>query len=423
MRVNPILQRCGNGKGQKNLNMSIHMLPSLLFQNRVGTSYSRDCIQTSVNINILILLASIPNIRNQYESMPSYFFHLLFELYSSDFLKSIPESEGLVIEVPAKSGPCFLPPKDFNIFNTKALPDHTSKKGSLKKLADSKQSAHGEEEVELIPASVERQKAKQSVHNNTAGGHRGAHIDFRFGRVSVESVDIVAINSNAISNSAQEGTSMGPHRQPITNSLLKPSLAVSYSAAATTSTAEASISPPSPNKQLSQGRVGAVSSPLKARFIVLNPKTTEFGYGVVHLYRDREETEGIYPTPESVNGSTVGSAVSSSSPSLSHNTKPTENGASKSNGVEEALKTVAILAVPSYMTASDFMGFVGEETRENASHFRMIRTGQANRYMVLVRFREAEKARVFVKSFNGKVFNSMEVSDSVTPLTLKRYID
>jgi len=354
--------------------------------------------------------------------MPSYFFHLLFELYPPESLKSIPAFEGVAREGLAEASPCFLPSRGFNIFNTKALPDHTSKKVSLKKGADRTQGAHREkEEEELIPASIERQKAKQlqSEHNNTVGGQRGTHIDFRFGKVSVESVDIVAVNS---SSPAQEGTSMGPHRQPITNSLLKPSPTVSYSAAATTSTAEISVSPPTSNKQLPRGRVGAATSPLKARFVALNPKTTEFGHGVVHLYRDGEETEGIYPTPESVNGDTIGSTKtppSYSSPSSSHNTQPTGNEASKRNGIDqEALKTVAILAVPSYMTASDFMGFVGEETRENASHFRMIRTGQANRYMVLIRFRAAEKTRDFVKSFNGKVFNSMEVSDGVIPLKI-----
>ncbi|KAF8425969.1 RING-10 protein [Tirmania nivea] len=347
--------------------------------------------------------------------MPSYFFHLLFELYSPDSLKSIPAFEGLVREGPTEASTCFLPPKDFNIFNTKALPDHTSKKVSIRKVAERNQGAHGKKvEEELIPASLERQKAKKlhSEHNNTVGGQRGTHIDFRFGSVSLESVDIVAVNSNATPSLVQEWTSMGPHRQPITNSLLKPSPTVSYSAAATTSTAETSVSPPSSNKQLPRGRVGAATSPLKARFIALNPKTTELGHGVVHLYRDGEETEGLYPTPESVNEDTIGftkTLPSYLSPSSSLNTQVTRNEAFKSNGIDqEALKTVAILAVPSYMTASDFMGFVGEETRENVSHFRMIRTGQANRYMVLIRFREAKKARDFVKSFNGKVFNSME---------------
>lgn len=127
-------------------------------------------------------------------------------------------------------------------------------------------------------------------------------------------------------------------------------------------------------------------SAAKAHFIPLESKNTEFGYGVVHLYRDVYETPGLY--------------------------NPEQNPITGKDGEaedEDALTTIAILAVPSYMTPSDFMGFVGEETRDTVSHFRMIRTGKANRYMVLMKFRRKEDAKVFVTEFNGKVFNSMEV--------------
>jgi BRCA1-associated protein len=61
------------------------------------------------------------------------------------------------------------------------------------------------------------------------------------------------------------------------------------------------------------------------------------------------------------------------------------------------------------MSPSDFLGFVGEGTRDDVSHFRMIRTARANRYMVLMKFRSGKKAREWQKEWNGKVFNSMEV--------------
>ncbi|CBF85985.1 putative RING and UBP finger domain protein [Aspergillus nidulans FGSC A4] len=70
--------------------------------------------------------------------------------------------------------------------------------------------------------------------------------------------------------------------------------------------------------------------------------------------------------------------------------------------------TLCILAVPSYMSASDLLGFVGEATMDDVSHFRMIRTARANRYMVLMKFRSGKKAREWQKEWNGKVFNSME---------------
>jgi BRCA1-associated protein len=84
--------------------------------------------------------------------------------------------------------------------------------------------------------------------------------------------------------------------------------------------------------------------------------------------------------------------------------------AGKRTGTPEEENVLAILAVPSYMTANDFMGFVGEKQRSQVSHFRMIRTEAANRYMVLLKFRTNEVAKDFHSGFNGKAFNSMEVT-------------
>jgi BRCA1-associated protein len=65
------------------------------------------------------------------------------------------------------------------------------------------------------------------------------------------------------------------------------------------------------------------------------------------------------------------------------------------------------------MTPSDFLGFMGEQTREEVSHFRLIRTSRANKYMVLMKFREAERARAWRKEWDGKAFNSMEVRERI----------
>lgn len=116
----------------------------------------------------------------------------------------------------------------------------------------------------------------------------------------------------------------------------------------------------------------------KGKFIPSNIKDTEVGWGVVHLYRDGQETPGLYEdVPEA-------------------------------GFKEEECTTLCILAVPSYMTPSDFLGFVGEQTREGVSHFRLIRTSRANKFMVLMKFRDAKKAREWRKEWNGKPFNSME---------------
>jgi BRCA1-associated protein len=85
---------------------------------------------------------------------------------------------------------------------------------------------------------------------------------------------------------------------------------------------------------------------------------------------------------------------------------------------DEDCTTLCILAVPSYMSPSDFLGFVGEQTRDDVSHFRMIKTARANRYMVLMKFRSGRKARDWQREWNGKVFNSMEVS-----FTARSYVE
>jgi hypothetical protein len=128
------------------------------------------------------------------------------------------------------------------------------------------------------------------------------------------------------------------------------------------------------------------SSPTRGRFIQLNsdtdsPVSPDFAFGIIHLYRDLTNTRDAEIT-------SVG----------------------RRKGTPEEENVLAILAVPSYMTANDFMGFVGERQQDQVSHFRLIRTDAANRYMVLLKFRTSESAKAFHKEFDGKAYNSMEVS-------------
>lgn len=119
----------------------------------------------------------------------------------------------------------------------------------------------------------------------------------------------------------------------------------------------------------------------KGTFIPSKVKDTDVGWGVVHLYRDGNETPGLYDDVPGADG----------------------------DFKEEECTTLCILAVPSYMTPSDLLGYVGEQTRDDVSHFRLIKTARANKYMVLMKFREAKKAREWRKAWNGKAFNSMDV--------------
>lgn len=120
----------------------------------------------------------------------------------------------------------------------------------------------------------------------------------------------------------------------------------------------------------------------KGRYVPLDRGTTDSVWGIVHLYRDAEEHQGRREGFLNANATSASDADCT---------------------------TLAILAVPSYMAPSDLLGFVGENSREMISHFRMIRTARANRYMVLMKFRRAREARRWQEEWNGRLFNTMEV--------------
>ncbi|KAL9601946.1 MAG: hypothetical protein Q9219_002170 [cf. Caloplaca sp. 3 TL-2023] len=133
----------------------------------------------------------------------------------------------------------------------------------------------------------------------------------------------------------------------------------------------------------------------KGRFEPLNSDEKNLGWGIVRLFRDAEETPGLYDdTPQN---------KSKGSRGIPRTAKGEELGFR-----EEDCDTLCILAVPSYLTPSDFLGFVGERTRDEVSHFRMIRTEKGNRYMVLMKFRSGKKARAWRKEWDGKPFDGME---------------
>lgn len=116
-------------------------------------------------------------------------------------------------------------------------------------------------------------------------------------------------------------------------------------------------------------------APYKALHVTAQSELCELGMGRIHLYRADSDL------PASI--SDVKPAATSS-------------------------MVAAVLAVPSYMTSADFVGYLGEAVQKEMSHLRMIRTEEANRYMVLIKFRRPEHAVHFVKHFNGRPFNSVD---------------
>ncbi|QKX55634.1 uncharacterized protein TRUGW13939_02731 [Talaromyces rugulosus] len=144
----------------------------------------------------------------------------------------------------------------------------------------------------------------------------------------------------------------------------------------------------------------------KGKYVPLDQTLPDSIFGIVHLYRDAKETPSLAVDdyPSYLKGS------SAARQPRDHNGGEDRQsfGGSSMSLPDDDCTTLCILAVPSYMSPSDFLGFVGEATRDEVSHFRMIKTARANRYMVLMKFRNGKKARDWQRDWNGKVFNSME---------------
>ncbi|RDW81066.1 putative RING and UBP finger domain protein [Aspergillus mulundensis] len=156
----------------------------------------------------------------------------------------------------------------------------------------------------------------------------------------------------------------------------------------------------------------------KGQYTPLDQKTSDSIWGIVHLYRDAHETPflGADEYPAELKGSSAAAARRSYADNTEYGvssgsverTSGLGSDSSSTLQPDEECTTLCVLAVPSYMSASDLLGFVGEATMDDVSHFRMIRTARANRYMVLMKFRNGKKAGEWQREWNGKVFNSME---------------
>ncbi|CAG8110482.1 unnamed protein product [Penicillium salamii] len=147
----------------------------------------------------------------------------------------------------------------------------------------------------------------------------------------------------------------------------------------------------------------------RGRYIPLEGEVVDSVCGIVHLYRDTHETPYLNDAEYPVH--LKGSAAAARHP-VERNLPASSKGLAAypfpAQNPDEDCKTLCILAVPSYLSPPDFLGFMGEKTMDDVSHFRMIRTARANRYMVLMKFRSGKQATDWQKEWNGKVFNSME---------------
>lgn len=291
--------------------------------------------------------------------MPSYFFHLKLELYPAPAQSQV-RRPGYTLNHRSHT---FVPVPGSDIFTT-SLPAHKTAKWSSysfpkrpttadgsstsgsdfsssprREVLTGNSESHGD--ALLLPErSLNLQHLPPSPALNPAKlSNEVAAEDWRYGAVSIESIDMEAHAGNKASPA--KGSNSGLHT--------------------------------------------------KALYLPSDPKTTEVGWGVVHLYRDAEETTAL-------------EGDNSARKSLEQSGQ-----LNKDEGFDpEDCTTLCILAVPSWMMPSDLLGFVGDQTREDVTHFRLIRTGRANKYMVLMKFRSAKKAKEWQKAYNGRLFSAAE---------------
>ncbi|KAF8909339.1 BRCA1-associated protein 2-domain-containing protein [Gymnopilus junonius] len=133
---------------------------------------------------------------------------------------------------------------------------------------------------------------------------------------------------------------------------------------------------------------GRAKGPAEATFVPharSKTGTANLPEGTVHVFRDGASK----PTPEELEAKVV-------------NLSLTEGESDHSDGI-----MLGVLAVPSWMTPSDFLAFVAPAV-DGIGHLRIIRDFSPNRSMVIIKFLNPADAAEFAEAYNGKPFNSME---------------
>jgi BRCA1-associated protein len=341
--------------------------------------------------------------------MPSYFYHLKFELYP------LPSTEPASISKEDTEREIWLPSEKADIFGsnkgTTEWPRHRAISwNSGRRKGDDQSSSVASTEQDKARGEDDKQLGRgangAAVGGALSGGARGhtrhvsrsstkepevilpsfelvgqtrnlqiARRDWRFGRVRIESLDM--------DGSGQIARGLGGANAA---SGMNAGLAA--------------------GGRVTKARYEEIKTSNGSPNNGLNPRNTEVGWGVVHLYREGEETPGLVGV-EVYNSETAARSVNGSG-SIAGSSAKDEQGQTAADDCT----IVCIPAVPSYLTPRDFLGFVGEKTREEVSHFRMVMTGRMNRYLVLMKFRDGNVARKWRAAWDGKVFNTMEVCSS-----------
>ncbi|KAJ1743443.1 hypothetical protein LPJ55_001703 [Coemansia sp. RSA 990] len=125
--------------------------------------------------------------------------------------------------------------------------------------------------------------------------------------------------------------------------------------------------------------------------------SASYEIGILRLYRSRH----VYPEPQCLESNYPEQIAGSSAATTSNAAK------SCVGATEERPRTLAVLAVPGYMTPADFLTFTAS-FRDGIEHVRVIRDGSPNHYMMLLQFRSVAVADEFYAYYNGKTFSPLE---------------
>ena len=333
--------------------------------------------------------------------MPSYFYHLTFELYPtpnptdtgatgaprSDIW--VPAKETYVFddlpshpkrERPSRISPAYravpIPPLPTSNTETSGSPS-SSGSSKIEGRGDGSPSvidcgasripAQARKRIEIVSERRWRERTKSfpPPPSDAAIRPQTAIRDWRFGRVNIESIDL-ALDDRGESQPSRETT------KATTDSNMTTGEAQAQAGSSNSNTAAFAALELGPT-------LGGDGSTTRAECVTLPSKNTEVGWGVVHFYRGEEIPNLDIPS------------------------------SSKEEAKDDQYTTLCIPAVPSYILPADFLGFVGEKWRKDVTHFRMVMTSRMSRYLVLIKFRDGKKAQEWQTEFNGKVFNSMVV--------------
>ncbi|KAI1455064.1 zf-UBP-domain-containing protein [Annulohypoxylon moriforme] len=302
--------------------------------------------------------------------MPAYYYHIKFETYPTPTPTLTQQEKGKVPQ--PYEGPIWQPGGTSDIFDD--LPSHSRPRKTA--ALHERKASYGPQRNQTPPIQAkvkqnvidcgaprpleaqddrniirlsERQHRQRTLsypppQSYLAINPQTAVKDWRFGQLRVESIDVDGYKNHG--------------NMP------------------TASAAAAAVGP----------SMGGAGKATKAKYVPLTAsKNTELGWGIVHLYREEAESSELMISPEHI-----------------------AEADEEQNGTQIDCTTVCIPAVPSYLSPSDFLGFMGDKWRDEVSHYRMVMTGRMNRYLVLMKFRESKLAQLFRREFDGKVFNNVE---------------